>query len=268
MAATRMIQVDAFTKVPFAGNPAAVVLFDELPDDAMLQKIAIEMNLSETAFPIKRTDGDWDLRWFTPGAEVDMCGHATLGSAHALKELSLVGDSVTFHTRSGPLRCEFDADKIVMDFPNSPVDSSPPPDGLLDALRNCLGATVVECGVGFDVVAQLASPQAVRLLTPDLGAVAEIDTRAIIVTAAGDIDGGPADFVSRVFAPRVGIAEDPVTGSAHTILAPWWAQRLAITTFRAHQVSARGGRLGAKLLGDRVELTGNAVTTVTGTLHV
>ncbi len=148
-----------------------------------------------------------------------------------------------------------------------PVETSPPPDDLLDALSNCLGAAVVDCGVGFDVVAQLESPQAVRSLTPDLGAVAEIDTRAVVVTAAGDIDDGPADFVSRVFAPRVGVDEDPVTGSAHTILAPWWAQRLAITTFRAHQVSARGGRLGAKLLGDRVELTGNAVTVVTGILH-
>ncbi|NOX30274.1 MAG: PhzF family phenazine biosynthesis protein [Actinobacteria bacterium] len=265
MAPIRMIQVDAFTNEPFAGNPAAVVLFGELPDDATLQKIALEMNLSETAFPVKRPDGDWDLRWFTPGAEVDL---ATLGSAHALKELSLVRDAVTFHTRSGPLRCEFDADKIVMDFPNSPVDPSPPPADLLAALSNCLGAAVVDCGISFDVVAQLASPEAVRSLTPSLDGVAKIDTRAIIVTASGDIDNGPADFVSRVFAPRVGVNEDPVTGSAHTILAPWWAERLDITTFRAHQVSARGGRLGVKLLGDRVELTGNAVTVVTGTLHV
>ena len=266
MARIPLIQADAFTPVAFGGNPAAVALFDELPDDGLLQQIALEMNLSETAYPTKRGDGDWDLRWFTPGAEVNMCGHATLATAFVLADQGLIDGRVTFHTKSGPLTCEVTDAGVVMDFPSSPVSADPLPDGLVEALSDALGAVVIDVGVGFDVVAQLQSADAVRSLTPDQARVAGIDTRAVIVTASGDIDGGPADFVSRVFAPRVGIAEDPVTGSAHTILAPWWAERLGVTDFAAHQVSARGGRLGVRLLGDRVELSGQAVITMVGEL--
>ncbi len=261
----RIIQVDAFTDQPFKGNPAAVALMESVADDAFLQALALEMNLSETAYPLRRSDGDWDLRWFTPAAEVDLCGHATLGTAHALFEEGLVdGDEVRFHTRSGLLICRRSSDGLVMDFPASPAELCDPIDGLAEAL----GVNVVAQGRSFDLVAEVDSPDTVRALSPDLAAIARIDTRAVIVTAAGDIDGGGADFVSRVFGPRVGVDEDPVTGSAHCITGPWWAERLGRTDLTAHQVSPRGGRLGVQVDGDRVHLTGKAVTVMTGTLTV
>ncbi len=272
----RILQIDAFTSTPYTGNPAAVTVIDgghvpEWPADAALQSLALEMNLSETAFPRRRPDGHWDLRWFTPATEVDLCGHATLATAHALFQLGLIaGDGdhppeITFHTRSGPLICRAglrSGGAITMDFPRAEAEPCGPVDGLAEAL----GAEVVDQGRSFDLVAQLASPEAVAAVQPDLTALARIDTRAVIVTAAGDIDGGPAHFVSRVFGPRVGISEDPVTGSAHCITGPWWGARLGLTEFDAHQVSARGGRMGVKLVGDRVELTGHAVTVLDGTL--
>lgn len=262
----RLVQVDAFTDRPFAGNPAAVALGDGSLDATTMQAIASEMNLSETAFPARRGDGDWDLRWFTPAAEVDLCGHATLATAHVLFSEGLVsGESITFHTRSGPLTCSrHGAGGIVMDFPAAPATPCEPIDGLADAL----GVTVLDQGRAFDVIAQVDSPATVAALDPDQSALAQLDTRAVIVTAAGDIDDGPADFVSRVFAPRVGIAEDPVTGSAHCISGPWWAERLGLTTMQAHQVSPRGGRLGVQVDGERVVLTGSAVTVLDGTLQV
>ncbi len=260
-----LIQVDAFTTTPFAGNPAAVALLDEALPDARLQAIALEMNLSETAYPLRRADGEWDLRWFTPAAEVDLCGHATLGTAHALFERGLVdGDEVRFHTRSGLLTCRRVEDGILMDFPTADTELCGPIEGLADAL----GADVIEQARSFDVLAELDSAETVAGLTPDIGALAAIDTRAVIVTAAGDVDGGDADFVSRVFAPRHGIAEDPVTGSAHTITGPWWADRLGRGELRAHQVSARGGRLRVRVRGDRTELVGQAVTVMEATLLV
>ena len=263
MAQVEIIQADAFTSTPFTGNPAAVALFDAdaLPDDATLQAIALEMNLSETAYPVRRDDGDWDLRWFTPAAEVDMCGHATLATAHVLSSTGRTDGTIRFHTRSGVLTCTPGDDGIVMDFPSSPVTGAK-----VDGIAEALGVPVVNHGVSFDVIAQLESPEAVAEFVPDLGAIASIDTRAVIITAAGDVNGGDADFISRVFGPNVGVPEDPVTGSAHTILAPWWAERLGQTEFRAHQASPRGGRLGVKLIGDRVELSGQAVTTMQGTL--
>jgi PhzF family phenazine biosynthesis protein len=260
---TRIVQVDAFTDIPFRGNPAAVALFEDLPDDQVLQNLALEMNLSETAFPIRRADGHWDLRWFTPATEVDLCGHATLASAHVLFELGLVTtNQITFHTRSGLLTCRQDGLDIVMDFPTAAAEPCGPVDGLADAL----GAPVLDQGRSFDLLAQLDSPRTVADLQPDLSALARFDTLAVVVTAAGDINGGPAHFVSRVFAPRVGIPEDPVTGSAHCITGPWWAKRLGTTDLEAHQVSARGGRLGVRIRGDRVELVGRAVTILDGTL--
>jgi PhzF family phenazine biosynthesis protein len=260
-----IVQVDAFTDTPFRGNPAAVALLepDDRPSDAVLQSIALEMNLSETAYPVLRHDGDWDLRWFTPIAEVDLCGHATLASAHVLFERELVsGDEVAFHTRSGILRCRRGATGIIMDFPASRAVPCAPIEGLAAAL----GAEVVDQGRSFDLVVELSSPEAVAGLEPDLGALADLDTRAVIATARGDVNGGSADFVSRVFAPRVGIAEDPVTGSAHCITGPWWADRLGKKELVAHQVSGRGGHLGVRLTGDRVELTGRAVTVMEGSL--
>lgn len=257
----RILQVDAFASQPFQGNPAAIALIDGTRHDAFLQAMAMEMNLSETAFPTRRADGDWDLRWFTPMTEVDLCGHATLGTAHALFELGLVdGDEIVFHTRSGPLSCRRSPDGITMDFPTAPAEREGPIEGLAAAL----GVPVVDQGRSFDVLAQLDSAEAVAGLTPDMGAIARLDTRAVIVTAAGDVDGGPADFVSRVFGPAVGIPEDPVTGSAHCITGPWWGDLLGTDTLQAHQVSARGGRLGVRLVGDRVELTGQAVTIFDG----
>ncbi len=269
----RILQVDAFTSTPYTGNPAAVAVIDggnlpQWPADAALQAVALEMNLSETAFPRRRPDGQWDLRWFTPGTEVDLCGHATLATAHALFQLGLAGTGtgeITFHTRSGPLTCRAGSEPngaITMDFPRAEADPCGPVDGLAEAL----GAEVVDQGRSFDLLAQLASPQTVAALQPDLTALARIDTRAVVVTAAGDIDGGPAHFVSRVFGPRVGVPEDPVTGSAHCITGPWWGERLGLTELDAHQVSARGGRLGVRLAGERVELTGHAVTVLDGTL--
>lgn len=264
----RLIQVDAFTDQPFTGNPAAVALIDTTTgvDDTFRQALALEMNLSETAFPSRRADGDWDLRWFTPEEEVDMCGHATLATAHVLFGQSGDDDGeLRFHTRSGVLTCRRGLDgNIVMDFPASPARPSAPIDGL-DA---ALGAATTEVGVAFDIVAQVDDPDTVAQLEPDMGALAAIETRAVIATAAGDLDGGPADYVCRVFAPRVGIPEDPVTGSAQTILAPWWAERLGRKALAAHQCSPRGGRIGLRLLGDRVELTGQAVTVMDGHLTI
>ena len=260
-----LIQVDAFTDTPFRGNPAAVALIDGPLDDARLQAIAAEMNLSETAYPLRRPDGDWELRWFTPATEVDLCGHATLGTAHVLFERGLVeSDSITFHTRSGALICRLQDDGILMDFPTAGTEPCSPIDGLAEAL----GAEVIAQARSFDIVAQLADADVVARLTPDLSAVAELDTRAVVVTAAGDIDGGDADFVSRVFAPRAGIPEDPVTGSAHTITGPWWAERLGRSELRAHQVSARGGHMLVRVLGDRTQLIGSAVTVMEATLLV
>ncbi len=260
-----LYQIDAFTDQALAGNPAAVVLLDDILDASEMQAIACEMNLSETAFPMPRSDGGWDLRWFTPTTEVDLCGHATLATAHVLFETSIVdaGD-ITFHTRSGPLTCSRVEGGIAMDFPTADVEECEP-----DAtLAQALGTPVVAQARSFDLLAQVDDPQTVSDLRPDLATLAGIDTRAVIVTAAGDLDGGDAHFVSRVFAPRVGVAEDPVTGSAHTVLGPWWAQRLGTTSLRAHQVSARGGRMTVEVRGDRTVLTGRAVTVVAGALHI
>lgn len=263
-----IFQVDAFADQPFAGNPAAVALETEGRGDGWLQAVATEMNLSETAFPTRRDDGDWDLRWFTPAVEVDLCGHATLATAHVLfKQRLATGTEIRFHTRSGVLTCrrsesEADGLVIVMDFPASPAEPCQPVDGLSEAL----GVDVVAQAVSFDLLAEVADPDTVAAVEPDWDALAKVDTRAVIVTAAGDIKGGPADFVSRVFAPRVGILEDPVTGSAHCITGPWWSERLGLTEMSAHQISARGGRLGVRMAGDRVELTGKAVTVLAGSL--
>lgn len=242
-----LVVVDAFTSEPFTGNPAAVAILSAFPEEARMQAVAREMNLSETAFVVRRSDGDYDLRWFTPAVEVDLCGHATLAAAH------VVGRSVRFHTRSGVLTCSRAADGwIDMDFPSDPPAEAPAPDGFrLPGMR--------WYGLGkWDSVVELDSAAQVRDLQPDLAAIAAVGTRCLIVTAAGDRAG--VDCVSRVFGPNVGIAEDPVTGSAHCTLASYWTDRLGARTLIGEQASGRGGTVRLRLHGVRVTISGQAVT--------
>jgi PhzF family phenazine biosynthesis protein len=253
----RMFVVDAFTGTAFKGNPAAVCLLEDPVPDEWMQSVAAEMNLSETAFLL----GD-SLRWFTPKVEVTLCGHATLATAHVLYSTGAATGSVVFSTASGPLTVNRDANgMIIMDFPAKEVTPATVPDGL----EKALGATPVRVGrSNLDLLAELESEEAVRELAPDIPALAEIDARGVIVTAAGSA----TDFVSRFFAPNVGVPEDPVTGSAHCALAPYWSARLGRDTLTGAQLSARGGLVQVTLNGDRVHLAGRAVTVVTGTLHI
>ena len=238
--------VDSFTAVPFAGNPAAVTLLDAFLEDDRLGAIAREMNLSETSFLVERPDGDYDLRWFTPAAEVDLCGHATLASAHVL------GGAGRFHTRSGLLSCTKNGDWIEMDLPSDEPVPEEPPAGLgLPGVRSYWRGR-------DDRLVELADAASVRTLVPDLDAIARVDSRAVIVTAPGDRPG--IDCVSRVFGPNVGIPEDPVTGSAHCPLAAFWGARLGRRELVGEQASARGGIVRMRLAGDRVVVSGQAVT--------
>lgn len=260
-----LYQVDAFASQPFQGNPAAVVPLPEWPEDSLLQAIAAEQNLSETAF-IVDGDGDWELRWFTPATEVDLCGHATLAAAHVLFEhLGARGDALCFSTRSGPLRVRREQAGLVMDFPAvASTPCQPPP-----ALVAGLGLTPAHTLAGTDYLAVLADAAAVAALQPDLGQLARLNRRGIIVTASGSDHGdGRYDFVSRFFGPAVGVPEDPVTGSAHCQLAPYWAGRLGRERLLARQLSARGGDVHCTLLGDRVALRGQAVTWLVGHIHL
>lgn len=246
--------VDSFTDVPFAGNPAGVCRLDGWPADGRLQQIAAEVNLAETAFVVAREEPDhFDLRWFTPAVEVDLCGHATLATAHVL---GLPG-MVTFHTRSGELRCTAAGGSIEMDFPAIPST----PVALDPRLVEALGARVRATAVGSFLLAEVADATTVRELQPDLVALRAVHPHGVIVTAAGD-PAGDTDIVSRVFAPNLGIDEDPVTGSAHCQLGPWWTARLGRETLLAEQASPRGGRLTVRVAGDRVVLAGSAVTVI------
>lgn len=236
--------VDAFTHQPYAGNPAAVALLDSPAPEWWMQAVAREMNLAETAFAVGRPDGDFDLRWFTPTTEVDLCGHATLASAH------VVGRHVRFHTRSGVLSCHHEGRRISMDFPADPTEAAPPPPALTGVLSCARGRS--------DLLVELATAGDVRSFVPDLAMIAALDRRAMIVTAPGDRPG--VDFVSRVFCPAVGIPEDPVTGSAHCTLAGFWGPRLGRDSMVGYQASARGGTVEVTVAGDRVLLTGEAVT--------
>jgi PhzF family phenazine biosynthesis protein len=258
----KIVQVDAFTDRPFRGNPAAVcVLEHDRPDD-WLAAVAREMNLSETAY-LRRHGEEWSLRWFTPTVEVDLCGHATLASAHALWEAGLAepGETLRFRTRSGVLSARREEDAIVLDFPAEPGSELPPPPELLPALG--LAEARRAARNRHDWLVELAAADEVRSLRPDMTRLAGIETRGVIVTAPGD-DG--YDFVSRWFGPRVGVDEDPVTGSAHCFLGPWWAAALGRTELRAYQASARGGSVDVRVLGARVELIGRAVTVLRGEL--
>lgn len=249
-------QVDAFTDRAFAGNPAAVVLLEEQAPAAWMQFMAAEMNLAETAFASPEADG-YRLRWFTPITEVDLCGHATLATAHVLFESGREqpGAPVRFHTASGVLTAEVDGAQIALDFPDEAPEPSPAP----TEVSAILGQTPVWTGRNrMDLLVDLGEEQAVVGLSPDLAAIAALPYRALIATAPARREG--ADFVSRVFAPGVGIPEDPVTGSAHCCLGPYWAQRLGRDRLTGYQASSRGGTVGVEIRGDRVRLIGSAVT--------
>jgi PhzF family phenazine biosynthesis protein len=254
-----LFQVDAFAGEAFRGNPAAVVVLDEPAGDAWQQAVAAEMNLSETAFLRATGAATYDLRWFTPTVEVDLCGHATLASAHVLWSEGFVsGDApVHFDTRSGPLVATRRDDSVELDFPANPALDQEAPQGFLAALGIASGRFAATAD-GWYLV-ELPDAAAVRSVDPDFRALAAFPT--CIVTAPGD----GAAIISRVFGPSVGIDEDPVTGSAHCVLATWWAARVG-AAFRAEQASARGGTLDVRLSGERVQLTGRAVTVVRGTL--
>jgi PhzF family phenazine biosynthesis protein len=253
---------DAFTDRPFAGNPAAVCPLPGPAGEEWMRRVAVEMNLSETAFLSPEGDA-WRLRWFTPAVEVDLCGHATLASAHILWETGLLARDrpARFLTRSGLLAATPSGDLIEMDFPARPATPCAAPDGLADAL----GTSPVSIGAnGMDYLVELADEAAVRGLRPDFGKLQHLPVRGVIVTARASAPG--PDFVSRFFAPGAGINEDPVTGSAHCALGPFWAGRLGRVDMVGYQASARGGTVRVGVRGDRVLLAGRAVTVWRGEL--
>jgi PhzF family phenazine biosynthesis protein len=253
-------QVDAFSASVFKGNPAAVCPLPSWLPDGKLQAIATENNLSETAFFV-RNGVNFQLRWFTPACEVDLCGHATLASAYVLfRELGEPGDILRFDTKSGELRVRQDADRLVLDFPARPPRAVAAEPSLVSAL----GGNPAEILAAHDYLVRYESEKEVRALSPDMEALKKMDRFAFIVTAPGS----DCDFVSRFFAPAKGIPEDPVTGRAHCTLIPYWATRLGKTTLFARQVSARGGELWCKLAGDRVEIAGQATLFLRGTISI
>ncbi|MHB1133085.1 MAG: PhzF family phenazine biosynthesis protein [Chloroflexota bacterium] len=259
---TPIYQVDAFTATPFAGNPAAVCLLSEPKTDDWLQNVACEMNLAETAFLWRRADG-FDLRWFTPVLEVDLCGHATLASAHTLWEQGALpsDEAARFRTRSGLLTCLRVGEWIEMDFPVKPAAPTAAPAGLLEGLG------VAARWVGrsqFDYLVEVDSAAIVRACAPDFALLKTVPARGVIVTSAEG--AGEFDFVSRFFDPLTGLNEDPVTGSAHCTLAPYWAERLGKSEMRAYQASARGGVVRVRNAGERVFVAGQAVTVLRGEL--
>ncbi|MGA8026262.1 MAG: PhzF family phenazine biosynthesis protein [Bryobacteraceae bacterium] len=253
-------QVDAFTSAVFAGNPAAICPLKEWLPDETLQSIAAENNLAETAYFIRNGDS-FLLRWFTPVCEVDLCGHATLASAYVLfNELRELGDALHFQTKSGELTVTRDGDLLTMDFPSRPpakTDADP-------RLQAALGGNPLEILGARDYLVRYASADEVSNLSPDMEALKRIDRYAFIATAPGT----DCDFVSRFFAPGKGIPEDPVTGSAHCTLIPYWAEKLGKTSLRARQISPRGGELFCELAGDRVKIAGRAALFLKGTILV
>ena len=258
-------QVDAFSARRFGGNPAAVVRLDDWLADAMLLAIAAENNLSETAYirPSTESGCDYDIRWFTPRVEVSLCGHATLASAWVVfHRLEVARTRVVFGSKSGPLPVERDGERLVLDFPVGTLEPAPQSDTLLKAL----GRAPRELYAGYQWLALYDSEAEVRALRPDMAGIIASGIHGIVVTAKGD----DCDFVSRFFAPSAGVPEDPVTGSAHTRLAPFWAERLGKTTFFARQVSARGGELWCQLLREknRLQIAGEATLFLEGTIEI
>jgi len=253
-------QIDAFTGTVFAGNPAGVCLLQDWLDDTVLQNIAAENNLPETAFIIPQ-DNEYAIRWFTPEIEIDLCGHATLASGHVIfKYVDTGREKVRFESKSGPLGVSLREDLLVMDFPSRMPEVCPAPQALIDGLD----IKPIEVHLSRDYLALLENEEQVRSLSPDMGRLNTLDCLGIIVTAPGD----KVDFVSRFFAPRAGIAEDPVTGSAHSTLIPFWAKRSGKTKLHALQLSKRGGELFCEHLGERVAIGGQATTYLSGTIMV
>ncbi|GCE13533.1 PhzF family phenazine biosynthesis protein [Tengunoibacter tsumagoiensis] len=260
---SRIVQVDAFTNTPFGGNPAAVCLLDNLRDDRWMQHIAQEMNLSETAF-LLREGKSFRLRWFTPAVEVKLCGHATLASAHVLWEEEYVqpNQTIYFETQSGQLTAQRHGEWIELNFPATPETAAEAPAGLLEAL----GVSALYVGkTTFDYLVEVESEDIVRAMQPNFSALIKVPARGVIVTSRAR-PGSDYDFVSRFFGPQVGVNEDPVTGSAHCCLAPYWSARLGRTELTGYQASARGGIVRVRLDGDRVHLGGQAVTIMRGEL--
>jgi PhzF family phenazine biosynthesis protein len=259
---TQIFQIDAFTTRRFAGNPAAILPMESYPPDATLQAIAAENNLSETAFLVPE-GGEYRIRWFTPSTEVPLCGHATLASAAVVMERLEPGrNRVVFHSASGPLTVNRTSGGYSMDFPARRSEPVALPPGLAEAL----GATPIEVFVNeFNYLALVESSQTLLELAPDMAALARMGRPGVIVTAPGD---GSYDFVSRYFAPAKGIPEDPVTGAAHCMLTPYWANRSGKTSFRAFQASARGGEMSCRLNGDRVQLEGTCVFYLQGEVEI
>jgi PhzF family phenazine biosynthesis protein len=255
-------QVDAFTSKVFSGNPAAVCMLDMWIDDKQLQSIAAENNLSETAFLVRNDDG-FDLRWFTPTTEVALCGHATLASAFVLfTRLKWPGGVIRFRTRrSGQLIVAERNDLLEMDFPSRPVHSRTPPAGLKEALSV---SPIAILGSAEDLLVVLDSEKTVQEVQPDFGVLDRVECRGTIITARGN----QSDFVSRFFAPRVGVPEDPVTGSAHCVLIPYWANELRKNDLHAFQISKRGGELFCVYAGERVKISGKAVLYMEGTITI
>jgi PhzF family phenazine biosynthesis protein len=253
-------QADSFTAEAFAGNPAGVCILPKAAGEKWMQNVAREMNLSETAFLVQQAYG-YDLRWFTPAAEVDLCGHATLASAHILWETGRLpaGEQARFHTRSGPLTADRKGDWVEMDFPQKPIETAVVPEGLLPAL----GVQAVNIGKNvFDYMVEVESEEIARSVKPDFVRLKSLPARGVIVTSRSATPG--FDFISRFFAPAVGINEDPVTGSAHCCLTPYWSGKLGKQEMTGYQASERGGVVKVRMDGERVKLSGQVVTVIRG----
>ncbi|MDX1586266.1 MAG: PhzF family phenazine biosynthesis protein [Balneolaceae bacterium] len=256
----KIYQVDAFAGQLFEGNPAAVCPLNEWLPDRVMQQIAMENNLSETAYFVEERDG-YRIRWFTPTAEVDLCGHATIASAHVLfRHLKYGRREISFSSNSGPLTVREENELLVMNFPVSRGEKVSAP----ETLQQALGTASDEIYRATDYMVVLENEEQVQSLEPDFYQLNRMETRGVIVTAPGD----EYDFVSRFFAPAVGVDEDPVTGSAHTMLAPYWSERLGKTELTARQVSRRGGTVYCRMLGDRVEISGKAITYLEGMIDI
>jgi len=256
-----IFQVDAFTKNIFSGNPAAVVPMESWPAIETMQLIASENNLSETAFFVSEKDGSFKIRWFTPTTEVDLCGHATLATAHVLfSHLGYSEKSIRFRSNSGELIVEKQDELYWMNFPSQPPEPIPVPKLIPDAI----GTIPIYTGMNVDLLILVNDEETVARMKPDLRILEKMEARGVIVTARGEKE----DFVSRFFAPNVGVPEDPVTGSAHTVLTPFWAKKLGKDQLTGRQLSKRGGVVYCKNMGSRVEIGGSAITYMKGTLQI
>lgn len=258
-------QVDAFADAPLTGNPAAICILPAPRDEAWMQAVGREMNLSETAFLVRRADGSFDLRWFTPTVEVDLCGHATIASAHILWEESILppDEAARFHSKSGPLGARRDGEWIELDFP---AHETAPTELRVD-IAKALGAEPVFVGrARFDTLVELASEEVIRGLTPDMGMIEAVGRRGVMVTARAST--APFDYVCRFFGPGGGVPEDPVTGSIQSTLGPYWAAKLGKQDLLGYQASARGGTVRVRPRGDRVLIAGKAVTVLKGELLI